>query len=161
MNGKLIERNIMLRRGALMLNRCVFYNRQPVRQIINTVGAINYLHPDVLFLFCHPLEEKAAQREENIWGRLSKIKKTDLQPNRDLIYKAISNTILQEKERLSSWEIERCSLIDEYVKECEQKRVTPKYSTFYGLKNVEFPSCIVNAIKAVTLVSETASCGLR
>jgi len=153
----LTERCFMLRKSSSLLRRLGFYHHQPTRHIINTAGAVNYLSPNVLLLFCHPFEEKTSKRENNVWGMLSKLSKTDPKEEQERIHKAVAKT-LQNINYLSPWETSRCDLIKKYIEDCEQNGITPKYSTYYGLKNTEFPACIISAIKEDHAALEQFSC---
>lgn len=149
----------MLKYSTSMLKRVGLFNNLQRRKI-STLGAVNYLHPQVLLLFCDPIEEHAAKRENTIWGKLASLKKTDSLSKRELVHHAVSHILLKEAERLSPWEIDRCNLIKEYLKECYQKKILPKYSTYAdnGLRNVAFPTCIIEALEKAPVASEVPSC---
>jgi hypothetical protein len=147
------------RMGKLALNNQSLFRRPNLARQLSMHG-VDVLRPHIFMLYCDPLLQKAAEREnDNPWGLFSKVDPKN--PTSDSIYARVSE-MFRDKGKLKPAVLRLHDAVQRYMLQCEKDGIEPKYTTIYGPQEEEpFPKCIVDAIKGVPESQSSPGPGLK
>jgi hypothetical protein len=145
--------------GKLALNNQSIFKRPNLTRELSIHG-VDVLRPHIFMLYCDPLLQKAAERENNNpWGLFSKVDPKS--PAADSVYAKVSE-MFRDKANLAPELHELYEAVQHYMFKCEKDGIEPKYTTIYGPQEEEpFPKCIVDAIKGVPESQSSPGPGLK